>query len=101
MNVDQDQDPSQPVDQDVSPEQQLEAEVAELRYVFLTDFVRSIHCTLKVAEVDLIAAKSHRDQFQETSQANEATLVALNATVDEYKESSELRTPSNDLLHAF
>jgi nucleoprotein TPR len=84
---------SQPVDQDVSTEQQLEAEVAELRYVFLTDFVRSIHCThrsaLKVAEVDLIAAKSHRDQFQEISQANEAALVALNATFDEYKESTE------------
>ncbi|KAF8903177.1 hypothetical protein CPB84DRAFT_810991 [Gymnopilus junonius] len=64
-------------DQDAPREQQLEAEVAELR------------SSLKVTEVDLAAARSHRDQFQEISQANEAALAALNTTFDEYKASSE------------
>lgn len=83
------------VEQDVSIEQQLEAEVAELRCVIPTKIcaVAHYHCTrraaLKVAEVDLVAAKSHRDQFQEISQASESALVALNATFDEYKTFSE------------
>lgn len=84
---------SRPVEQDVSLEQQLEAEVAELRYESTTRFWATIHrfhrSALKVAEVDLIAARSHKDQFQEISQASEAALVALNATFDEYKVSSE------------
>ncbi|KDQ62646.1 hypothetical protein JAAARDRAFT_54566 [Jaapia argillacea MUCL 33604] len=58
-------------------EQQLQAEVAELR------------SALKVAEMDLTSARSHVQQFQEISQANEAALAALNATHDEYKASSE------------
>jgi len=44
---------------------------------------------LKIAEVDLATAKSHRDQFQEISQASEGALSALNATFEEYKMSSE------------
>ncbi|KAH9480632.1 Protein MLP1-like protein [Psilocybe cubensis] len=68
---------AQPVDQDASREQQLETEVAELR------------ATLKVTEVDLAAARSHRDQYQEISQASEAALASLNSTFDEYKASSE------------
>ncbi|KAI0081625.1 hypothetical protein K474DRAFT_1635534 [Panus rudis PR-1116 ss-1] len=64
-------------DQDLSREQQLEAEVAELR------------SALKVAEVDLAAARSHVQQFQEISQANEAALASLNATFDEYKSTTE------------
>jgi nucleoprotein TPR len=37
------------------------------------------------AKVDLTAARSHKEQFQEISQANEAALAALNTTFDEYK----------------
>ncbi|KAF8967178.1 hypothetical protein BDZ97DRAFT_1917117 [Flammula alnicola] len=68
---------AQPVDQDANREQQLETEVAELR------------SALKVTEVDLAAAKSHRDQYQEISQASEAALASLNSTFDEYKSSTE------------
>ncbi|CAA7262954.1 unnamed protein product [Cyclocybe aegerita] len=68
---------AQSVDQDASREQQLETEVAELR------------AALKVTEVDLASARSHRDQFQEISQASETALAALNSTFDEYKASSE------------
>ena len=48
-----------------------------------------ISSALKVAEVDLATAKSHVQQFQDISQANEAALAALNGTYDEYKASSE------------
>lgn len=62
---------------DLSREQQLEAEVAEL-------------CSaLKVAEVDLANARSHVQQFQEISQANEAALASLNQTYDDYKSTTE------------
>jgi nucleoprotein TPR len=44
---------------------------------------------LKVTQVDLAAARSHRDQYQEISQANEAALATLNSTFDEYKTSTE------------
>ncbi|KAM5539450.1 hypothetical protein V8D89_006902 [Ganoderma adspersum] len=64
-------------DEDLSREQQLEAEVAELR------------SALKVAEVDLATARSHVQQFQDISQANEAALANLNATHDEYKTATE------------
>ncbi|KAI0699945.1 hypothetical protein C8T65DRAFT_709807 [Cerioporus squamosus] len=64
-------------DEDMSREQQLEAEVAELR------------SALKVAQVDLASARSHVQQFQEISQANEAALASLNATHDEYEASTE------------
>ncbi|KAF5382472.1 hypothetical protein D9615_003024 [Tricholomella constricta] len=64
-------------DPDLNREQQLEAEVAELR------------SALKVAEVDLATARSHVQQFQEISQANEEALSNLNATYDEYKLSTE------------
>ncbi|KAI0770118.1 hypothetical protein C8Q74DRAFT_1333063 [Fomes fomentarius] len=64
-------------DDDMSREQQLEAEVAELR------------SALKVAQVDLAAARSHVEQFQEISQANEAALASLNTTHDEYQASTE------------
>ncbi|KAI0357500.1 hypothetical protein OH77DRAFT_1435746 [Trametes cingulata] len=64
-------------DEDMSREQQLEAEVAELR------------SALKVAEVDLASARSHVQQFQEISQANEAALATLNAAHDEYKAATD------------
>ncbi|CCM06215.1 uncharacterized protein FIBRA_08460 [Fibroporia radiculosa] len=64
-------------DEDLTREQQLEAEVAELR------------SALKVAQVDLTAARSHVQQFQEISQANEAALATLNSTHDEYKAATD------------
>ncbi|KAI0667763.1 hypothetical protein C8Q78DRAFT_1052496 [Trametes maxima] len=64
-------------DEDLSREQQLEAEVAELR------------STLKGAEVDLASARSHVQQFQEISKANEEALATLNATHDEYSVATE------------
>ncbi|KAI0736332.1 hypothetical protein C8Q72DRAFT_803970 [Fomitopsis betulina] len=63
--------------EDMTREQQLEAEVADLR------------STLKVAQVDLATARSHVQQFQEISQANETALATMNATYDEYKSSTE------------
>ncbi|PPR07761.1 hypothetical protein CVT24_003711 [Panaeolus cyanescens] len=68
---------AEPVDQSASREEQLEAEVAELR------------SALKVAQVDLASAKSHKDQFQQISQASEAALADLNSTFDQYKTSAE------------
>ncbi|KAI0953616.1 hypothetical protein AcW1_007790 [Taiwanofungus camphoratus] len=64
-------------DENMTREQQLEGEVAELR------------SALKVAEVDLTAARGHVQQFQEISQANEIALATLNVTHDEYKTSTE------------
>ncbi|GJE88476.1 hypothetical protein PsYK624_045590 [Phanerochaete sordida] len=64
-------------DDNLSREQQLEAEVADLR------------SALKVAEVDLAAARSHVQQFQDISQANETALATLTSTYDEYKASTE------------
>ncbi|KAL6308319.1 hypothetical protein BKA93DRAFT_560042 [Sparassis latifolia] len=68
---------AQRTDEDLTRGQALEQEVAELR------------SALKVAEVDLVAAKSHVQQFQEISQANETALATMNATHDEYKASTE------------
>lgn len=65
---------------DLPREQQLEQEVAELR------------SALKVAQVDLASARTHMQQFQEISQANEAALAALNATHDQYKADAEAQT---------
>ena len=53
---------------------------------------------MKVAEVDLAAARSHVQQFQEISQANEAALAALNATHDEYKASSEAQLVKYEVI---
>ncbi|KAJ8593487.1 hypothetical protein M405DRAFT_595978 [Rhizopogon salebrosus TDB-379] len=72
-------------EQDLSCEQQFEQEVAELR------------SALKVAQVDLAAARSHMQQFQEISQANEAALTALNATHDQYKTETEAQIVKNEL----
>ena len=63
-------------EQDLPHEQQLEQEVAELRLVLkncLWCRVKQIdiRSALKVAQVDLAAACSHMQQFQEISQANE------------------------------
>ncbi|KAG2144206.1 hypothetical protein DEU56DRAFT_790720 [Suillus clintonianus] len=74
-----------PTAQDLPREQQLEQEVAELR------------SALKVAQVDLAAARSHMQQFQEISQANETALSALNATHDEYKTETEAQISKNEL----
>lgn len=100
--------PAQPVDQDASREQQLETEVAELRYYLsniflsvlsLTLFPFSQSARLKVTEVDLAAARSHRDQYQEISQASEAALASLNSTFDEYKASSEAQIARQEVVH--
>ncbi|KAG2344469.1 hypothetical protein BDR05DRAFT_975520 [Suillus weaverae] len=72
-------------EQDLPREQQLEQEVAEL------------WSALKVAQVDLTAARSHMQQFQEISQANEAALTALNATHDQYKTEAEAQISKNEL----
>jgi len=45
--------------------------------------------SLKVAELDLAAARSHVQQFKEISQASEEALASLNATYDEYKSATE------------
>jgi len=52
---------------------------------------------LKVAQVDLAAARSHMQQFQEISQANEAALSALNATHDQYKAETEAQIAKNEV----
>ena len=44
---------------------------------------------LKVAEVDLEAAKKHAEQYREISNANESALSDLNATFDDFKASTE------------
>ncbi|KAI9449362.1 hypothetical protein BJY52DRAFT_1215953 [Lactarius psammicola] len=59
-----------------SREDQL-AEVADLR------------SALKVAEVDLAAARNHIQQFKEISQASEEALASLSTTHDEYKSTTE------------
>ncbi|KAH7885445.1 hypothetical protein F5I97DRAFT_1885511 [Phlebopus sp. FC_14] len=69
----------------LSREQQLEQEVAELR------------SALKVAQVDLAAARSHMQQFQEISQANEAALSALNSTHEQYKTDAEAQLARREL----
>ncbi|KAG1722508.1 TPR/MLP1/MLP2-like protein-domain-containing protein [Suillus lakei] len=74
-----------PTEQDLPREQQLKQEVVELR------------SALKVAQVDLAAARSHMQQFQEISQANEAALSALNATHDQYKTETEAQISKNEL----
>lgn len=51
---------------------------------------------LKVAEVDLASARSHVQQFQEISQANEAALASLNATYDEYKSVTEAQIATHE-----
>ncbi|KAL5482794.1 MLP1_9 [Sanghuangporus weigelae] len=70
-------DTSRPPAGEDGSEQELKVEVAELR------------AALKAAEVDLAAARSHVQQFQEISQASEAALQSLSATHDEYKASTE------------
>ena len=55
---------------------------------------------LKVAEVDLATAKSHVQQFQDISQANEAALAALTATYDEYKASTEAQLAKREADYA-
>ncbi|KAH8980106.1 hypothetical protein EDB92DRAFT_1901586 [Lactarius akahatsu] len=60
-----------------SREDQLETEVADLR------------AALKVAEVDLAAARNHIQQFKEISQASEEALASLSTTHDEYKSTTE------------
>ncbi|EGN98500.1 hypothetical protein SERLA73DRAFT_169454 [Serpula lacrymans var. lacrymans S7.3] len=77
--------PSQTLDQGIPREQQLEQEVAELR------------SALKVMEVDLTAARSHMQQFQEISQANEAALTTLSSTHEEYKTNTEAQLARNEL----
>jgi hypothetical protein len=48
-----------------------------------------LSAALKVAEVDLAAARNHIQQFKEISQASEEALASLNTTHDEYKSSTE------------
>ena len=52
---------------------------------------------MKVAEVDLSAARTHKEQFQEISQASEAALAALNTTFDEYKTSTETQIARHEV----
>ena len=48
-----------------------------------------VSASLKVAEVDLAAARNHIQQFKEISQASEEALASLNTTHDEYKSTTE------------
>jgi hypothetical protein len=93
-------------EQDLPREQQFEQEVAELRlvlmdcvfvYKMLNNFLFRRRSALKVAQVDLAAARSHMQQFQEISQANEAALTALNATHDQYKTETEAQIVKNEV----
>lgn len=52
---------------------------------------------LKVAEVDLITARSHVQQFQEISQASESALAMVNASHDEYKTSTEAQIARHEV----
>jgi len=56
-----------------------------------------VRSALKVAQVDLAATRSHMQQFQEISQANEAALSALNATHDQYKTETEAQLTKNEV----
>jgi len=51
--------------------------------------------SLKVAEVDLAAARNHIQQFKEISQASEEALASLNATYDDYKSTTEAQLSSS------
>jgi hypothetical protein len=62
--------------------------------------------SLKVAEVDLAAARNHIQQFKEISQASEEALASLNATHDEYKSTTEAQITASwvcllRLVHIF
>lgn len=80
---------SHEVNPNLSGEQQLEAEVADLR------------SALKVAEVDLANARSHVQQFQEISQANEAALSRLSTSFDEYKIATEAQVTRLEVLTTY
>ena len=62
---------------------------------------KTCRSALKVTEVDLVAAKTHVDQFKEISQASEAALVVLNTTFDEYKASSEASIVRHEVSLSF
>ena len=99
---------AQPTSVDMNHEQQLEAEVAELRLVTrlvvislrLDSHIISCRSALKVAQMDLATARSHVQQFQDISQANETALASLNNTYDEYKSSTEAQMARHEVcLH--
>lgn len=54
-----------------------------------------------MTEVDLATAKSHVQQFQEISQANEEALASLNATYDEFKLSTESQIARHEVCGIF
>lgn len=56
---------------------------------FCTPLTSGPSSALKVAEVDLAAARNHIQQFKEISQASEEALASLNSTHDEYKSTTE------------
>jgi nucleoprotein TPR len=77
-----------------SQERQLDAEVADLRWGTRCHPLHSAlmlisSASLKVAELDLAAARSHVQQYKEISQASEEALASLNTTYDEYKSTTE------------
>jgi len=89
-------------EQDLPHEQQLEQEVAELRLVLkncLWCCVKQIdiRSALKVAQVDLAAACSHMQQFQEIYRVDEAALSALNTMHDQYKTETEAWLTKNEV----
>lgn len=55
--------------------------------------------SLKIVEVDLATARSHVQQFQEISEANEAALASLNGTYDDYRASTEAQIARQDVRH--
>jgi hypothetical protein len=56
--------------------------------------------SLKVAEVDLAAARNHIQQFKEISQASEEALASLNSTHDEYKSTTEAQLTASYVCSA-
>jgi hypothetical protein len=59
------------------------------RYSLFNVLTLFASASLKVAEVDLAAARNHIQQFKEISQASEEALASLNTTHDEYKSTTE------------
>ena len=96
---------TQPTNVDMNHEQQLEAEVAELRLVtrlvviplHLDSHIIPCRSALKVAQMHLATARSHVQQFQDISQANETALASLNNTYDEYKSSTEAQMARHEV----
>ena len=57
--------------------------------------------SLKVAEVELAAARNHVQQFKDISQASEVALSSLSTTYDDYKATSEAQLAMREVCGLF